>query len=268
MKICSKCGEKFESGKFCKYCGGALVDEVGESQKKICSNCGAELSASTKFCPKCGTKVSAESSDKTLMVKEFNEIDVEHLGKYNLLTLVWGRLNSPLELNDKFDDFIMNNYGMDKLLAEEEKSHDVNLQFYIVICYENGIGCDEDEHKAFECCEKSAEQGNAWGQYLLGRCYRLGTGCDKDEHMAFEWYKKSAEQGNAIGQRCLGDCYRFGIGCKKDEDKAFEWYKKSAKQGNAAAQKSLGDCYYYGNGCEKDEEKDFKWYKESRRAGI
>ena len=28
MKICSKCGEKFESGKFCKVCGGSLVDEA------------------------------------------------------------------------------------------------------------------------------------------------------------------------------------------------------------------------------------------------
>ena len=27
MKICSKCGKKFESGKFCKVCGGALLDE-------------------------------------------------------------------------------------------------------------------------------------------------------------------------------------------------------------------------------------------------
>ena len=57
MRICSKCGEKFESGNFCKYCGGTLVDEVCENQKQICSECGAELSEGTKFCPECGINV-------------------------------------------------------------------------------------------------------------------------------------------------------------------------------------------------------------------
>ena len=57
MRICPKCGEKFESGKFCKYCGGALVDEVGENQKQICLKCGAELSEGTKSCPECGINV-------------------------------------------------------------------------------------------------------------------------------------------------------------------------------------------------------------------
>ena len=60
MKVCPKCNEKFDSGKFCKYCGGALVEEAGATQELRCVNCGKTLEAGTMFCPACGTKVTVQ----------------------------------------------------------------------------------------------------------------------------------------------------------------------------------------------------------------
>ena len=70
MKICSKCGEKFESGKFCKYCGGTLVDEAEESQELHCSKCGAVLAEDFNFCPKCGLETN-EYKSKIMLIRKF-----------------------------------------------------------------------------------------------------------------------------------------------------------------------------------------------------
>lgn len=49
---CTNCGA-VNSGKFCSECGSKMPEAP---KKRFCTNCGAELSASTKFCPECGTK--------------------------------------------------------------------------------------------------------------------------------------------------------------------------------------------------------------------
>lgn len=58
MKICINCNTEYETGNFCKKCGGELVEK--EEPKLVCSNCGTELNPGTKFCPECGTKVLLE----------------------------------------------------------------------------------------------------------------------------------------------------------------------------------------------------------------
>ena len=47
-----ECGAT-NQGKFCSECGKAKPDAP---KKRFCTNCGAELSPTTKFCPECGTK--------------------------------------------------------------------------------------------------------------------------------------------------------------------------------------------------------------------
>ncbi len=64
-----------------------------------------------------------------------------------------------------------------------------------------------NEVKAFEYYNKSAEKGYVNAQFQLGECYRLGIGIEKDETKAFEYYKKSAEKGYTYAQTCLGFSY-------------------------------------------------------------
>ena len=105
--------------------------------------------------------------------------------------------------------------------------------------YLEGTGVVKDEAKALDFFRKSAEQGNADAQGMLGFCYANGQGVSKDEVEAVKWFLKSAAKGNSWGQYNLGDCYYNGEGVAQDRVEAVKWYRKSAEQGNAAAIKML-----------------------------
>ena len=93
---------------------------------------------------------------------------------------------------------------------------------------------------------KSANQGDADGQYAVGYLYKHGEGVEQDLTKAFEFYLKSANQGDADAQYALGNTYYYGKGVGQDLTKAFEFYLKSANQGVAGAQRSVGYLYYFG----------------------
>ena len=225
MKICSKCGEKFESGKFCKYCGGTLVDEAEVTQELHCSKCGAVLAEGSKFCPNCGTKVSVDVIGEKVSVRDFSKIDIEHLEQYDLTTLVWARLECPTEYNKTFDDFIIQKYGLEEIIAVAEKNNENFLQFYIGLCYQYGYGCEIDNLKAYLWYKKSATQDYIYALYKLGTCNFFGIGCDVDEDSAFRCYKKAASQGYERAYMDLGRCYMIGIGTETDYDEAFKFKK-------------------------------------------
>ena len=83
MKICPKCNEKFDLGKFCKFCGAALQDE---EQEIHCTNCGAILKDDAKFCPECGAKLTSAcgvlvDGDYVEIEQERKKVDIRHLSK-------------------------------------------------------------------------------------------------------------------------------------------------------------------------------------------
>ena len=85
-----------------------------------------------------------------------------------------------------------------------------------------------------------------------------------DYSEAVKWFRKSAEQGNAKGQDVLGMMYELGHVVSQDYSEAIKWYRKAAEQGNAMAQDHLGNMYYWGNGVSQDYSEAVKWY---RKAG-
>ena len=58
---------------------------------------------------------------------------------------------------------------------------------------------------AAECYRKSAEQGLAETQYVLGICYKNGEGVEQDYKKAVEWYQKAAEQGHVDALMILAE---------------------------------------------------------------
>ena len=134
---------------------------------------------------------------------------------------------------------------------------DAVAQLILGDCYWYGYVVKEDESKGVEWYRKSAEQGNAKAQYKLGYCYDKGLGVEKDALKAVGWYMKSAEQGNADAKSAL----------EKNASKVFEWYMKSAEQGDASAQLELGDCYMKGQGVAKDASKAVEWWRKSAEQG-
>jgi TPR repeat protein len=114
--------------------------------------------------------------------------------------------------------------------------------------YQFGAGVPEDYTKAAEWCRKSADQGVAVAQYMLGDAYRFGKGVRRDYKLAVEWLRKSADQGLDLGQTELGEMYEQGQGVPQDYSAAIEWFRKAAQQGYHEAQRNLGEMYYIGHG--------------------
>ena len=151
-------------------------------------------------------------------------LDMEHLEKYDVLTLM--RARRTVLLNEGRKNQIDNNLRerncIKDLLELEHAEHDAEIQNIIGLCYSNGLcGVQVDKKIAFDWYKKSAEQGYAVAQYNLGHCYERGECCEKNEKKAFEWYMKSAEQGFSLGQNNLGVCYGDGKGCKKRQIQGF-----------------------------------------------
>lgn len=84
--------------------------------------------------------------------------------------------------------------------------------------------------------EKSAEQGNQYAQYQLGKLYLMGEQTEKDVDTALSYLKQAAEQGNQYAQYVLGKLYLMGQDVPRDMELAVEYLTRSVEQGNAYAQ--------------------------------
>ena len=159
--------------------------------------------------------------------------------------------------------------------------------------YEEGKGVEKDLTKAVEWYQKSAEQGDAEGQWRLGVMYEEGEGVEKDLAKAAEWYQKSAEQGNSIGKWALGHICAFnkdvaegmGLGngerigiwrlgnmeeildIAEDVTTDVNFWEPWAEEGDADAQWHLGCIYGNGEGVQKNLSKAEEWYQKSAEQG-
>ena len=91
-----------------------------------------------------------------------------------------------------------------------------------------------------EAIYEAAEKGDAKAQFELGRCYMVGEGgVDEDRREAAKWYEKSAKQGYADAQVVIG--LIFADYCKRTYNRAgwktvTSWFEKAAKQGHPLAE--------------------------------
>ena len=116
---------------------------------------------------------------------------------------------------------------------------------------------------------ETAEAGDAYGQYLLGRCYYAGWGgLAFNFSQAFKLFKSSSAQGNSWGQSWLGVCYQSGTGVTKSHKKAFELFSLAALQGNISAQSDLAECYRTGRGVAVDLAVAKHWYEQAAVQGY
>jgi TPR repeat protein len=96
--------------------------------------------------------------------------------------------------------------------------------------------------KAFDWCQRSAQNGNANNQVLLAELYYLGLGGEIDITHAEQWYLKAAKQGHAHGQFMLYKIYSFGINDKL-RDKAE--YQALIKQAEYWLRQAKGSGYHF-----------------------
>jgi len=111
--------------------------------------------------------------------------------------------------------------------------------------------------------QQGADAGDAKDEGYVGAWYLGGLeGYTKDPAKAAEWFKKSAEQGDAGSQTLLGELYVSGNGVPKDWTQAVGWFQKAAAQNNTRACAALGMAYEKGaGGLPKDPQQAITWYK-------
>lgn len=94
----------------------------------------------------------------------------------------------------------------------------------------------EFDKEAVALYRKAAEQGEAAGEFGLGRMYANGSGVGRDGALALEWYRKAEKQNHAPALDALARAHRAGdLGLVRNlnEANAFETRARSARQASA-----------------------------------
>ncbi len=206
----------------------------------------------------------------------------QELAKKELWEIVMNDLKTEKEKIDEIRTKIQRKAKRYILFMYKAEQGDANAQYNLGCYYffggDEAPAGEKNPVKAFEWFNKSAAQGNAEAQEMLGTCYENGIGVEKDMNKAIEWYSKSAEQGHRHSQYKLGAYYfmRYYKCIINKENalmntfavKAFTWLSKSAEQGHFGAQSMLARCYEGGIGVKKDLVKAFEWHSKAAEQGI
>lgn len=91
------------------------------------------------------------------------------------------------------------------------------------------------ESEIIKCFLIPAKLGHSGAQAYLAAQYK-DLGKYKE---SFFWANKSAQQGDEFGQLMLGVMYYCGIGVKSNKEKANEFFQKSISQGNASQKRMM-----------------------------
>ena len=125
-----------------------------------------------------------------------------------------------------------------------DKAPDNRLQYRIGCMLLHGVGTEQDEAAALPWLEKSAQGGNPFAKYQLGKLLLTGTDAvPKDVERALDLLTECAEDGSQYAQYTLGKAYLLGEDIPQDQGQAVHWLKLSAEQGNQYAQFFLDRVY-------------------------
>ena len=115
---------------------------------------------------------------------------------------------------------------------------------------------------------KSAYQGYAPGENMVGCQYHAGNGVDRNYAEAFKWWAKAAAQKDNSGIANLAMCYNDGIGVQVDFRKALELYLK-VQEGTLSIYniKDIATIYEEGKAGPPDFANALKWYRKAAARG-
>jgi TPR repeat protein len=115
----------------------------------------------------------------------------------------------------------------------------------------------------------AAGQGNAWGQFYLGRCYLESRGVEWSEEKALELMRQAADQDNAQALFKLAELYARGIGEPRDaSDRPMRLLQRAARAGCERAYEVIVLRYQCGVGCERDLVAAAEWYCRAALVGV
>lgn len=135
------------------------------------------------------------------------------------------------------------------------------------ICYEMGIGVEENEAEAFKYYTLAADSGNVTSMYRIGLCYYNGVGVKENLPEAYRWFKDAANNDNIGAAYYFGKMTLHGEGCAPDPETGIQWIMKAAEKDNHKAQFELGNAYLLGTGVEENDETAMEWFERAADNG-
>ena len=146
---------------------------------------------------------------------------------------------------------------------QKAEQGDAQAQFALGFLYLYGdfyshLGADQAEGLLW--IRKSAAQGYAQAQDLMGCLLYQGRILAQDKAESVRWFRKAADQGDVYAQSNLGYCYYKGEGVTKDSVEAVRWLRLAAAKGEAKAQRHLGCILEAGDGVPKNYSEAAKWF--------
>lgn len=130
-------------------------------------------------------------------------------------------------------------------------------------CYRDGLGVLPDGEQAERWFRLSAEAGNDYSQYALGKLLQEQGRITE----AVEWYEQASSQGNQYADYRLGKLCLTEEGMPKDVVEAVRHLTASAEAGNQYAQYTLGKLYLMGRDIPQDREQALYWLTQSAVQG-
>ena len=129
--------------------------------------------------------------------------------------------------------------------------------------YRDDLSTLRDHEKTEHWFRRSAEAGNDFSEYALGKLLLTQKRWDE----AMEWLGKAADHGSQFARYRLGKIYLVGESVPKDTEKALAYLTASADQGNQFAQYTLGKLYLLGRDVPPDREQAREWLIRSAVQG-
>jgi TPR repeat protein len=123
-------------------------------------------------------------------------------------------------------------------LQAKAQAGDPTAQFQLGTLDYVGLGVVQDYIAAAALLKQAGAAGNGQAQCELGFLYQTGSFAQgpppPDPADALPWYEKSAAQGDKWGEFALAALYQSGQGVKADPAQAQAWFAKAAAQGLTA----------------------------------
>lgn len=152
-----------------------------------------------------------------------------------------------------------------------------NAMALLGVMYCEGKGVDKDTFEGMRLIYRSAEKGDALGQFKLGVAYQHGLyGVTQDGKRAISWYRQAADKSGTYAGKAatnIGQCFFNGTGVARDYQQALSWFLKcrdKSKYGEdiaARAANNICHLYCHGHGVAKDMKKRVEWLRKGAEAG-
>ena len=101
-------------------------------------------------------------------------------------------------------------YGCE-LLKKTAAVNDIAAQYYMAVCYEQGIGTEKDMTQAFKMYRKAAERGLPDAMYHIASFYRDGVVVSQDTSKDKEWLQRYNQKGGKMLLPDIMPIYNEGL---------------------------------------------------------